>query len=58
MPASPPADTIAKIRPPTVAPASSRVRLSLRAGMVDEHIDQVIAALSRYSGRKVSELSE
>ncbi len=38
----------APIRPPTVAPGSSRVRLSLRADMKDEHIDQVIEAASGF----------
>lgn len=36
------------IRPPTVAPGSSRVRLSLRADMEDGHIDQLLEATSNY----------
>ncbi len=38
----------APIRPPTVAPGSSRVRLSLRADMPEEHIDRVIDVASRF----------
>jgi 8-amino-7-oxononanoate synthase len=38
----------APIRPPTVAPGSSRVRLCLRADMEEEHIDRVIEAMSRF----------
>lgn len=37
------------IRPPTVAPGSSRVRLSLRADMTDDHIDCLIDALNRFA---------
>jgi len=39
----------APIRPPTVAPGSSRVRLSLRADMAETHIDQVLEAVSRFT---------
>ncbi len=35
------------IRPPTVAPGSSRIRLSLRADMTDEHIDQLLDAIGQ-----------
>ncbi len=38
----------APIRPPTVSPGSSRVRLSLRADMQDDHIDRVIQAASGF----------
>ncbi len=33
------------IRPPTVAPGSARVRLSLRADLEDAHLDQLVSAL-------------
>ena len=35
------------IRPPTVAPGSARVRLSLRADMTDEHIDRLLSTIGQ-----------
>lgn len=37
------------VRPPTVAPGSARVRLSLRADMRDGHIDRLLEVLSSFS---------
>lgn len=37
------------IRPPTVAPNASRVRLSLRCDLTDQHITQLLDALSKWS---------
>lgn len=34
------------IRPPTVAPGSARVRLSLRADMTEVHIDRLLTAIA------------
>jgi len=39
----------APIRPPTVAPGSARVRLSLRADMTEAHVDRVLDATSRFN---------
>lgn len=36
------------IRPPTVAPGSSRVRLSLRADLEDQHVERLIEALQTW----------
>lgn len=36
------------IRPPTVAPGSARIRLSLRADMQDSHIDRLLEAVSSF----------
>jgi len=36
------------IRPPTVAPGSARVRISLRADLEDQHIDRLIDALQAW----------
>ncbi len=36
------------IRPPTVAPGSCRVRLSVRCDMSDEHIDLILGAIGRH----------
>ncbi len=38
----------APIRPPTVAPGTCRVRLSLRADMTEEHIDRLLDALKSF----------
>ncbi|MCC6680983.1 MAG: 8-amino-7-oxononanoate synthase [Phycisphaeraceae bacterium] len=38
------------IRPPTVAPAAARVRLSLRADLVDEDMDLLLAAVRDWPG--------
>lgn len=39
----------APIRPPTVAPGSSRVRLSLRADMTEAHIDKALDAAASFA---------
>ncbi|MDX1682304.1 MAG: 8-amino-7-oxononanoate synthase [Phycisphaeraceae bacterium] len=36
------------IRPPTVAPDSSRIRISLRADHTDRHIDQLVEAVAEW----------
>ena len=39
----------APIRPPTVAPGSSRVRLSLRADMDEQHVDQALSVIAGFT---------